>query len=167
MNLTTKIALGLGGAALALSASLALANMANADASTSNPTPVQTCAGYGHEYGRTAEANPDSGLRNGAGYGAADNVAWLADQLDVSAESISAALATYHAGHPATTRGRDMTVEQKQDEHNALAEFLADELKVDKTKVLEALNAKHDARQAERQASHPSGMGGHGRGGNR
>lgn len=154
MNITRKIALGLGGAAIVVTTGLG-AGFAFAETPDPTPTPTPGQAwgrGPGGGYGRSAQANPNAGLRNGSGYGAIANVDYLAEKLGVSKDAVTAALAKYHATNPPTTRGRDLTADQQAAEHAKLAAFLAGELKVDQATVLDALNAKDEVRQADRLA---------------
>lgn len=137
-----KIVLGISGTLVVLATAVGAAGFASADTPSPTPTPTASQTWRGG-YGRTAtEVNPNAGLRNGAGYGAVANATSLAEQLGVSQEAVTAAMQKYHADGAPTTRGRDLTVEQRTAAHAELAAFLAGELKVDEAKVLEALNAR-------------------------
>lgn len=138
MNTIQKIAVSLGGAALVVTGAVGMAGLANAETPSTAPAP--------------ATQTWRRGLRNGAGYGATQNASDLAGRLDVPADAVSAALARYHAENPVTTRGRDLSAEQQDAAHEKLATFLATELKVDKAKVLQALEARPVERRAERTA---------------
>lgn len=156
MFTTRKIALGVGGTLIVLASGLGVATLANAEPTDPTPSPSPTQAwqrggGYGRMAGGTA-ANPNAGLRNGAGYGAVENAEYLAGELGVTPEAVTAALQKYHATNPVQTRGRDLSDEQQAAEHAKLAAFLATELKVDQAKVLDALNNQDEVRQAERTA---------------
>ncbi|MGB4916618.1 MAG: hypothetical protein WBO89_02805 [Propionicimonas sp.] len=143
MFTTKKIALGVGGTLIVLASSLGVATLASADTTvpSPDPTPGQTWQ-RGAGYGRMAAngtANPNAGLRNGAGYGATQNASYLADKLGVSQEAVTAALQKYHATNAVQTRGRDLSDDQQAAQHAKLAAFLATELKVDETTVLTAM----------------------------
>lgn len=152
---TKKIALSVGGTAIVLASGLGVATLANAQTPDPTPTPTPGQAWQrGGGYGRMADraANPNAGLRNGAGYGAVENAQYLAEKLGVTQEAVTAALQKYHATNPVQTRGRDLTDEQQAAQHEKLAAFLATELKVDQARVLDALNSQDEVRQAERLA---------------
>lgn len=138
MNTLSKIAVGLGGAALVVTGAIGAAGVANAETPGATPAP--------------ATQTWQRGLRNGGGYGATQNATDLAGKLGVPVDAVTAALTKYHAENPVTTRGRDLTDEQQDAAHEKLAAFLAGELKVDRAKVLEALEARPVERRAERTA---------------
>ena len=155
MFTTKKIALGVGGTLIVLASGLGVATLANAETTGPTPNPSPTQAWQGGGYGRMgggAAANPNAGLRNGAGYGASENAEYLAGNLGVTPEAVTAALQKYHATNPVLTRGRDLTADQQAAEHAKLAAFLATELKVDQAKALDALNNQDEVRQADRTA---------------
>lgn len=141
-----KISLGVGGTLVVLATTFGGAALASAQPPTPSPAPTTAQVWWGGAHGGTA------GMRNGMGYGATANAADLAPKLGVSQDAVSAALAEYHLANPTQVRGAGLTVEQQAAEHEKLATFLAGELKVDRSTVLQALTARQDTRQADRTA---------------
>jgi len=153
MNAKMKMTVGIGAAAAIVATTVGGAALANAETATPTPAPGQTQGtqnqgGWGRGGGMGG-----MGARNGSGYGATANVTYLAEKLGVNEDAVRAALTKYRTenGVP-TTRGRDMTADQQTAQHEKLAAFLAKELKVDEAKVLDALNAQQETRQADRTA---------------
>ncbi|MFZ0530750.1 MAG: hypothetical protein WAL91_09455 [Propionicimonas sp.] len=151
-----KIALAVVGGAVVLGSGIGVAGLAAAETPDPSPSPSQSWqrgAGYGRMGGTAASPNPNAGMRNGAGYGAIQNAEYLAGELGVSQEAVTTAMQKYHTANPTQARGRDLTEAQLTTAHAKLAAFLAGELNVDETTVLNALNAQDDVRQAERTAA--------------
>jgi len=141
-----KIALGVGGTLVVLATTFGAAALASAQPPTPTPSRTATQVGWGGGRGGMA------GMRNGTGYGATANAADLAAKLAVSQDAVSAALAKYHTANPTQVRRAGLTVEQQAAEHEKLATFLANELKVDRATVLQALTTRQETRQADRTA---------------
>ena len=161
MFLTKKIALGIAGGAIVLGSGFTAATIASADDPTPTPVPSQSWqrgGGYGRMGGNATPTNPNAGLRNGTGYGAVANAEYLAGKLGVSQDAVTAAMQKYHATNPTQPRGRDLTDVQQAAQHATLAAFLAKELNVPETAVLDALNAQTDVRQADRTADLKAGL---------
>ncbi len=158
MNITKKIALGLGGGAIVLGSTFGMASLASAETPDPTPAQTQTQAGnqnrFGNADGVRQQTNENAGLRNGAGYGAQAGIAQLAQDLGVSQDALRDALVAFRADNPAV-RGADLSADERATHHAELAAFLADELDLDKDKVLAAL----DARAENRPANAGQGMG--------
>ena len=159
MNTQRKIALGIAGAIVAGST---FGLVATSFAEDTAPTPGATQQG-GFGFGRMADMagrgrmggpmGQMGQMARGAGYGAQDQVAVLAEKLGgVDKDALAKALTDYRADHVATVRGRDMDDAARTAEHKALAKYLAEKLGVDETKALEALEGMDEARQATRTA---------------
>lgn len=158
MSIIKKIAITFAGGAIIVGSGLGVAGMASAETPSPTPTPSQAWqrgGGYGQMGGA---ANPNAGLRNGAGYGAVENAEYLAGKLGVSQDAVSAAMAKYHTTTTTQTRGRDLTDEQQATQHATLAAFLAKELNVSEATVLAALNGQQEVRQADRTAQIKTNM---------
>lgn len=156
MSIIKKIAFTVAGGAIIVGSGLGVASMASAETPSPTPTPSQAWqrgGGYGRMGGSTTPANPNAGLRNGAGYGAVENAEYLAGKLGVSPDVVSTAMQKYHTTNPTQARGRDLTDEQQATQHAQLAAFLAKELNVSEATVLAALNGQQEVRQADRTAA--------------
>ena len=142
---TRKIALGIGGTLIVLAGGFGIATQASAEpAATPTPTPAMWQRGGGNGMqdgtGNRMQDGTGSRMQDGTGIGATRHAAYLADQLGVSAEAVTDALEKLHATADAgAVRGRDATAEQRAAQHEAMAKFLATELKIDESRVLEVL----------------------------
>ena len=156
MSIIKKVAFTVAGGAIIVGSGLGVASMASAEAPGPTPTASpawQRGGGYGRMGGTTTPANPNAGLRNGAGYGAVENAEYLAGKLGVSQDAVSTAMQKFHTINPTQARGRDLTDVQQATRRAELAAFLAKELNVSEATVLAALNGQQQARQADRTAT--------------
>lgn len=144
MKTTKKVALGVAGGLLAITAPLGVVAAANASTPSPTPSTSSTWPG-GRGMGGSAGGG---GMMNGAGYGATAVADYLAKQLGVSADAVTAALQQYHADNPMTVPGRGLSEDALAARQQAEAAYLASALKVDAVKVQAALESFQDERQA-------------------
>ncbi len=155
MRVRTKIGAGLAGGAIVIAGVLGTAGAASA--ATDDDTTTAWCgAGVGTGVG----AGVGAGMRGWAAtdgtagrFGASALTDYLAEKLGVSADDVSAALVAYHAAHPVTDIGRDLSDADLAARHAAEGAYLADALNVDVATVTAALDSYDTDRQAERTAA--------------
>lgn len=140
--------LAVGAAALVAGIGIGFAGVAMAETPTPAANPQapqaqpQQQQGWGRGYGRMGGPQGQQMAGQGRMMGARQASADLAETLGVSQEKLDAAWAKFRTENPMTTRGRDMTDAQRDARHEALATFLASELKLDQAKVEAALDAR-------------------------
>ena len=145
-----KIALGVVGAAIVASSTFGVVSVSHADTTALAPSNTQQ-AGFGFGPRGTGSLSGAMGqMGQRAGYGAQDQAAYLAGKLGVAQADVEKALTDYRTAHAPTVRGRHLDGAQFVTAHDALAKYLAEQLKVDQAKVLEALDGMQGARQTER-----------------
>ncbi|MCB0905522.1 MAG: hypothetical protein KDB63_00180 [Nocardioidaceae bacterium] len=158
MNTKTKVSLGIAAAAAAIVGPFALMAAAQPGpilGQGSGPAAAaamwggngaaadDTQGGWGMRGrgGMTNGAGNGAGMMNGAGYGAGMMADYLADELGVSADDVTAAMRQYHLDNPDAAIGRPASAEDAETRHDAMADYLAQALGVSADDVETALDA--------------------------
>lgn len=156
MKITRKIGLGLVSGALVLAGSLGAAAIATADTTTPTPPGPGQQAGFGPRGGAGM-----AGMRamDGSGYGVQALADYLAKGLGVTPEAVSDALTSYHATNQPGRPGRDVSVADREAQHDALAAYLATALGKDASAIETLLANYQDYRQTDRTAQIKQALG--------
>ena len=150
MKIPKKVAAALAGGGIVVAAALGTAGVAVAE-TTDDPADTTSCGQADGWMGGMA------GPGMMAGYGTSALAEYLADELGVATEDVTAALAEVRPTDPDAVRGRDLSDAARTDRHDTLTAELADALGVPAEDVTAALDAFRADHQADR-GGHMRGM---------
>jgi hypothetical protein len=163
MNTRTKVSLGIAAAAAVVIGPFALMAAAQPGpllGTGSGPAaaaavwggngaadPDDTQGGWGMHgrggmmNGQNGRGMMNGGMMNGAGHGAGMMADYLADELGVTADDVTAAMQQYHVDNPDAATGRPDSAEDAEARQEAMADYLAKALGVSAADVEKALDA--------------------------
>ena len=139
-----KTAVAVAAGVIALGAGVGIAGVAAADP-TATPNPMATASGS-----PTPGTNQPGEGRHGGGFRDSARLSELAGKLGVTEEQLQEALRAIHEENRSATHPDDQTREERD---TALANALAERLKLEEAEVTQALAEIRAAEQAERAAA--------------